>query len=119
MVVVRCERHDIRVTGAPSSWRPGDLVDLDRQTRVRSGAGGDYPAPGSEVMRLPRTRIDALFARAEALARVRAYFASAGFLEVETPLLVPSPGLEIHLDAVCAGDGWLVTSPEYQMKRLL
>ena len=29
------------------------------------------------------------------------------------------PGLEIHLDAVRAGDGCLITSPEYQMKRLL
>jgi len=32
---------------------------------------------------------------------------------------VPSPGLELHLDAVRAGDGYLITSPEYQMKRLL
>src|SRR4029078_2924882 len=38
---------------------------------------------------------------------------------VETPVLVRSPGLELHLDAVPAGDGWLITSPEYQMKRLL
>src|SRR4029077_6428903 len=53
------------------------------------------------------------------LAEVRAYFAAEGFTEVETPLLVPSPGLEIHLDAGRAGDGWLITSPEYQMKRLL
>jgi lysyl-tRNA synthetase class 2 len=50
---------------------------------------------------------------------VRAFFAARDFVEVETPLLVPSPGLEIHLDAVRAGDGWLITSPEYQMKRLL
>src|SRR4030095_6973823 len=82
-------------------------------------AGGEYPAPGSEVMRLPRTRVDALRARATALATLREVFASRGFLEVETPLLVPSPGLEIHLDAVRAGDGWLITSPEHQMKRLL
>ena len=46
-------------------------------------------------------------------------FAQRDFLEVETPLLVPAPGLEIHLEAVPAGDGYLITSPEYQMKRLL
>jgi lysyl-tRNA synthetase class 2 len=117
--VVRCERFDLRVTNVPRAWRPGDLVDVDRQTLVRVGSGAAYPGPGSEVMRMPRSRVDALFARARALATLRSWFAAAGFTEVETPLLVPSPGLEIHLDAVRAGEGWLVTSPEYQMKRLL
>lgn len=68
---------------------------------------------------MPRARLAALAARARALAALRAFFADRDFLEVETPLLVPSPGLEIHLDAVTAGDGFLITSPEYQMKRLL
>ena len=63
--------------------------------------------------------MDALHARARALAEVRALFAERDFTEVETPLLVRAPGLEIHLDAIAAGDGWLITSPEYQMKRLL
>jgi lysyl-tRNA synthetase class 2 len=60
-----------------------------------------------------------LRARARALALVRSFFESRGFLEVDTPLLVPSPGLDLHLDAVEASGGYLVTSPEYQMKRLL
>ena len=31
-----------------------------------------------------------------------------------------SPGQEVHLDAIPAGDGyWLITSPEYHMKRLV
>jgi lysyl-tRNA synthetase class 2 len=63
--------------------------------------------------------------RAEVLARVRRFFDSRGFLEVQTPVLVPSPGLDVALDAfeVTGGDRgaprWLITSPEYQMKRLL
>jgi lysyl-tRNA synthetase class 2 len=117
--VVRCERFDLHVTHAPSTWRPGDLVDVDRREVIRATGGAAYPSPGSEVMRLPRGRMQALAARAAALAKVRAFFAARDFLEVETPLLVPSPGLEIHLDAVAAGGGWLITSPEYQMKRLL
>ena len=51
---------------------------------------------------------------------VRAYFESQGFLEVETPARVFSPGQEVHLDALPAGDGrHLITSPEYHMKRLV
>jgi len=63
--------------------------------------------------------------RAAALARVRAFFDARGFVEVQTPVVVPSPGLDLHLDAFAVEGGdrgaarWLMTSPEYQMKRLL
>jgi elongation factor P--(R)-beta-lysine ligase len=65
----------------------------------------------------------ALVRRAALLQETRAFFDARGFLEVETPILVPSPGLDVHLDAfavkTAAGDRYLSTSPEYQMKRLL
>ena len=86
---------------------------------VRAFGGGDYPGPATEIARLPRARLELLQARAVALAALRRFFAERDFVEVETPLLVPSPGLELHLDAVAAGNGYLITSPEYQMKRLL
>jgi lysyl-tRNA synthetase class 2 len=63
--------------------------------------------------------------RAEICARVRAFFEARDFLEVQTPVLVPSPGLDVALDAFEVAGGergarrWLITSPEYQMKRLL
>jgi elongation factor P--(R)-beta-lysine ligase len=61
--------------------------------------------------------------RARLLAEARAFFESRGYLEVETPIGVPSPGLDFHLDAFEAVGGktkrFLITSPEYQMKRLL
>ncbi|HET9625439.1 MAG TPA: EF-P lysine aminoacylase EpmA [Kofleriaceae bacterium] len=127
IAIVRGERGDGRVP-ASTTWRPGDLVESTvagdprdglQWSVVRAFTGGDYPAPATEVARLPRVRLAALQARATALAALRGFFAERDFLEVETPLLVPSPGLEIHLDAVTAGDGFLITSPEYQMKRLL
>jgi lysyl-tRNA synthetase class 2 len=115
--VVRTQRGAITVTGAPASWRIGMFVDV--ATREIAGGREHLPTGASEVTRLTPARIGFLEARAQALATVRAFFAARGFLEVETPLIVPSPGLEIHLDAVAAGDGFLITSPEYSMKRLL
>jgi lysyl-tRNA synthetase class 2 len=63
--------------------------------------------------------------RARVLAQVRAFLDARGYLEVQTPIVVPSPGLDLHLDAFEVAGGergaarWLITSPEYQMKRLL
>ena len=63
--------------------------------------------------------------RATAMGAIRGFFEAHDFLEVETPALVPSPGLDVHLSAFEVRDpqggvaGWLATSPEYQMKRLL
>jgi lysyl-tRNA synthetase class 2 len=61
--------------------------------------------------------------RANVLALTRTFFAQRDFLEVETPLLVPSPGLDLHLEAfevqTRSAARYLITSPEYQMKRLL
>jgi lysyl-tRNA synthetase class 2 len=61
-----------------------------------------------------------LEARARIRRAVRAWFDGQGFVEVETPARVRSPGQEVHLDAVAAGDArWLITSPEYHLKRLV
>ena len=63
--------------------------------------------------------------RARVCAGVRRFFDTRDFVEVETPIMVPSPGLDLHLDAFAVEAGergaprWLITSPEYQMKRLL
>ena len=63
--------------------------------------------------------MEVLRARAKALRALRSYFDECGSLEVETPALVRSPGIDAHVDAIAAGDLWLTTSPEYHMKRLL
>lgn len=63
--------------------------------------------------------------RAKAMEAIRRFFQERDFIEVETPALVPCPGLDVHLAAFEVRDpkgaiaGWLATSPEYQMKRLL
>ncbi|MDE2230239.1 MAG: EF-P lysine aminoacylase GenX [Alphaproteobacteria bacterium] len=73
-------------------------------------------------------RVPYLAARGAALRAVRHYFEAEGFVEVDTPALQISPGLEPHLRAFATtldepGAGprpfFLHTSPEFAMKKLL
>jgi lysyl-tRNA synthetase class 2 len=74
-------------------------------------------------------RRDKLAARGRILAAVRRFFDEAGYIEVDTPALQVSPGLEPHLQAFGTvlhdpRDGsarplFLHTSPEFAMKKLL
>ena len=73
----------------------------------------------------PTAALEALRLRAQLLERARAYFAQTGALEVETPVLVRAAVTDLHLESleVRRSDGthlgFLHTSPEYAMKRLL
>ena len=62
--------------------------------------------------------------RATALQAVRTFFAARGYLEIDAPIAVVSPGLEPHLDAFelarpLGPRRYLHTSPEYALKRAL
>ncbi|TLM98702.1 EF-P lysine aminoacylase GenX, partial [bacterium] len=50
---------------------------------------------------------------------IRAFFRNEGFLEVETPLLVPVVAPERYIDPFAVSGWFLSTSPELHMKRLL
>jgi len=60
-----------------------------------------------------------LWLRASILQAIRHFFIGHDYLEVETPNLIPAPAPETHIEAISAGDGFLQTSPELCMKRLL
>ena len=60
-----------------------------------------------------------LAARASMMRTIRAFFDSRGFVEVETPVRIPAPAPEPHIDCPASGDWFLRASPELQMKRLL
>ena len=64
---------------------------------------------------------DALWLRAHVIKAVRDFFWERGFLEVETPLLIPANAPEEHINPVFTlPSSWqLQTSPEMCMKRLL
>ena len=61
--------------------------------------------------------------RAEIVRRIRRFFDSRGFVEVETPVRIAAPAPEEHIDCPRVVDGGNVTylraSPELQMKKLL
>lgn len=58
--------------------------------------------------------------RADFLRLVRQFFQDKNVLEVDTPLLAPAAITDIHIDPIKTDDsGFLQTSPEYAMKRLL
>lgn len=74
-------------------------------------------------------RHERLAARGRILGALRRFFAERGFVEVDTPVLQVSPGLEPHLQAFATllhdprDNGlkprYLHTSPEFAMKKLL
>src|SRR5690554_3837936 len=82
-------------------------------------------------MRGTMRKREAVRARQTLYRIVREVFDEADFDEVETPLLVPAPGMELHIDCFDTefrpemGSQakkrplWLHASPEYAMKRLL
>jgi lysyl-tRNA synthetase class 2 len=65
-------------------------------------------------------KTDALWLRANVIKTVRDFFWERGFLEVETPLLIPANAPEEYINPIHALPSWqLQTSPELCMKRLL
>lgn len=64
-------------------------------------------------------KADRLAARAAILQKIRVFFINRGYLEIDTPCLIPAPAPETHIDAIAAGSLFLQTSPELCMKRLL
>jgi lysyl-tRNA synthetase class 2 len=95
---------------------------------IRRSASLNDPLPWWHPRRFAERRVN-LEARARIATALRAYFAGQDFVEVETPALQASPGLEPHLFAfetrLRAPDArgeralYLHTSPEFAMKKLL
>lgn len=57
--------------------------------------------------------------RARLIQCIRDFFIRRDFLEVETPVRIPSPAPEEHIEAIRSEDWFLQTSPELAMKRML
>jgi lysyl-tRNA synthetase class 2 len=70
---------------------------------------------GSRQKRLRKN----LITRARVIQAIRNFFVENDYLEIETPIRMPAPAPESHIDAVESGNWFLQTSPEICMKRLL
>ncbi len=68
----------------------------------------------------PSASLETIKARTELYGAVRAFFARRAVLEVDTPVLSAHATVDRHIESFAVpGGGWLQTSPEFAMKRLL
>jgi lysyl-tRNA synthetase class 2 len=98
----------------------GDVVAIRGETakvltRTRRPGASTFADRILDPRRLHAQRI-----RTQVENGIRDFFLFRDFLETRTPLLVPSPGMEIHVRPFRLETGaHLPTSPEFAMKRLL
>jgi lysyl-tRNA synthetase class 2 len=65
------------------------------------------------------SRYEFLVFRAQVFKSLRSALEERGYLEVETPLRVRTPGTDVNIDAFASEERYLITSPEFHLKRLL
>ncbi|MEE8396314.1 MAG: amino acid--tRNA ligase-related protein, partial [bacterium] len=98
----------------------GELAGLER---IGGPLAGGWDETGDALRwRKPaaaRSRAAMLRLRHRVVRGVRDYFDRQGFLEVETPALATAPNPEPTFRPVRADGGYLITSPEFHLKRLL
>ncbi len=134
-----------RLIQSPTGWRLADAfqaigVQLGAEAQAEHGAIavvegvlrgdslsaahllGHRPCVGvaSEFQRLFHSGVgERLVLRARVLSEVRQFFSREGFLEVDTPQRSAECGTEVHVEPLTCSGGYLITSPELHMKRLL
>ncbi len=92
---------DIKIKQIPNNFSPnGDVVRWRRPSKSPS-------------------RMELIRLRHELMYRVREWFYKKKFIETETPFLVRAPSPESQITPIKTDSGFLITSPEFQMKRLL
>ena len=102
--------------------RPGTMGEVHEADAVLLLAPALESEPETNAFSIERSRQWARF-----LGDVRGFFESRGFIEAQTPTLVPSPGTEPFLDPFrtswrfgsSSRELFLPTSPEFHLKKML
>ena len=124
-----------RASGMSEKIRLGDLVRIELEggnasppiveklAKIGGPPEGRWSEQGDGLRwRRPeaeQSRMSFLRQRHKIIREIRTYFDEQGFVEVETPTWVVAPNPEPQFDVVPAGEGHLITSPEFHLKRLL
>jgi len=71
----------------------------------------------------PRAKLQVIRERARVYKQIRAFFDNRGYLEVDTPVLMPTTSTDANIESIAIANAarslYLQTSPEFAMKRLL
>jgi lysyl-tRNA synthetase class 2 len=71
----------------------------------------------------PSAALEVIHERARVYRQIRSFFTTRGYLEVDTPLLMPATNTDVHVESIEVLSGgrklYLQPSPEFAMKRLL
>ena len=98
--------------------KPNLIVHLSQMGPTHSNWGLSGDSLRWRKLNAP-SRMNYLRLRQEILLAIRLDLYEHGFLEVETPLLVKGTCPDFQIQPAIAQDGYLVSSTEYQIKRLI
>ncbi len=125
IVILTRDKYQTLLVGDSSNVTRGDLVEISNRGAVKVLVRPSSPWDAlGDTMRWRRvtsgpTRMERLWLRQKIMSAIRSNLYQQDFLEVETPLLVKGTCPDTHIDSVGADGGYLVTSTEYQIKRLI
>lgn len=113
--------HTVSLKTPTTEVQVGDIVSVvDGEVRLLTK--NRSPAQSLSFMNrvLDPRRVKATRVRTQVESGIRRFFEGSGFLETRTPMLVRSPGMEVHIRPYKLETGeYIPTSPEFAMKRLL
>lgn len=127
VLIVGDQEHEVAWQGGLPTLGDAYLVTPQNPPQVLEKIGASLPNAWSidgDGMRWRRrnaqgeTRMEVLWKRHAIRRAVRDYMDGEGFIEIDTPLLVHGATPDATIQSFAVGDRYLISSSEYQIKRL-